>query len=468
MAKNVGLLGVRFTAERVERSLLGRETWRPFPRASEREKWDALDAETRKRLVQAAEKHLGRSWEELPATLFLEYRREGNRSRYEQRHFARRRALAELVLGECAEGKGRFLDDVVNGVWALCEESFWGVPAHNARHSPHFPESGLPDTSFHEVDLFAAETGALLAWTHYLLVEQLGQELPVVPARILREVQQRILAPYNTVDDWRWLGHARRPVNNWNPWIHSNVLACTLLLEEDAAIRTATVQRVIRWLDVFLEGYHSDGGCDEGPGYWGRAGASLFDCLEWLHSASGGELDSYDDALIQEIGRYIYRVHIGDAWYVNYADASAKVYLEGNLVHRYGKRIGDALMMAQGAYAVSQAGAPWGRQSIGRDLPALFNQVALRHAEATPPLIRDAWLDGIQVLAAREREGTADGLLLSTKGGHNAESHNHNDGGNFVVAVDGHPVVIDVGVETYTRKTFSTHRYDIWTMQSWR
>ncbi len=41
-------------------------------------------------------------------------------------------------------------------------------------------------------NLFAAATGALLAWTHYLLAEQIGHELPVVPARILHEVQRRI------------------------------------------------------------------------------------------------------------------------------------------------------------------------------------------------------------------------------------------------------------------------------------
>nr|MBA2246814.1 heparinase II/III family protein [Chloroflexia bacterium] len=74
--------------------------------------------------------------------------------------------------------------------------------------------------------------------------------------------------------------------------------------------------------------------------------------------------------------------------------------------------------------------------------------------------------DGIQVLTAREREGTTDGLFLAAKGGHNAESHNHNDVGHFIVGLDGAPVLIDVGVETYTRKTFSAERYEIWTMQS--
>lgn len=76
------------------------------------------------------------------------------------------------------------------------------------------------------------------------------------------------------------------------------------------------------------------------------------------------------------------------------------------------------------------------------------------------------WLASTEVLLARERAGTADGLTLVVKGGHNAEHHNHNDVGSFIVASDGVPVVVDAGRPTYTKATFSPERYDIWTMQS--
>jgi hypothetical protein len=75
-------------------------------------------------------------------------------------------------------------------------------------------------------------------------------------------------------------------------------------------------------------------------------------------------------------------------------------------------------------------------------------------------------MPGIEVALARLEAGSPRGLYFAAQGGHNAESHNHNDVGNFVVFAGGHPVLIDVGVETYTAKTFSNQRYDIWTMQS--
>jgi hypothetical protein len=52
------------------------------------------------------------------------------------------------------------------------------------------------------------------------------------------------------------------------------------------------------------------------------------------------------------------------------------------------------------------------------------------------------------------------------RGGHNAESHNHNDIGQVIVYLDGAPVLVDAGVERYTAKTFGPERYTIWTMQS--
>lgn len=474
------LLTHHLPPERVRAALLPRAAWRPYPTATERAGWQVLPDETRAHLVAAAELSRGMVWPDLPATLFLDFVRDGNRSRYEERHFARRGALVALVLGECAEGNGRFLDDIINGVWAICEESFWGVPAHNFSGRepfagpPHSKEAlalGLPDTAFRTIDLFAAETGALLAWTWYLLREQIGARVPVVVDRIEREMQERILVPYRAYDEWWWLGKNRR-TNNWNPWIHSNILAANLLMEPDEATRAETVVRVIDGLDAFLATYHTDGGCDEGTNYWGRAGGSLYDCLHWLYSASDGTLNGFDLPLVQEIGRYIYRTHLGGPWYVNFADGAGKPTPDGDLIYRYGQRIGDPLLMRQGRYIARQslrslddAVKQRGGNSMGRLLPTIFAH-ADADTDATPPLIGEAWLDGIEVLTARERGGTTDGLYLAAKGGHNAESHNHNDVGQFIIGVDGEPALIDVGVETYTRETFGPNRYAIWTMRS--
>jgi hypothetical protein len=256
-----------------------------------------------------------------------------------------------------------------------------------------------------------------------------------------------------------------RELNNWTPWITLNWLTTILLCDGDGTRRTQAVHKCVRVLDNFLNGYHDDGGCDEGPSYWNAAGAALFEALELLHAATNGSADFYREPLIREIGRYIYRAHIYDDWYTNFADASAKNHIAGDVVYRYGKRIDDEDMMGLGAWAAARE-RPGSYEKIGRALPAVFNIAELRQAKAYQPLVRDVWLPGIQVMAARKKERSPEGLYLAAQGGHNAESHNHNDVGNFIVFADGKPAIIDVGVETYTAKTFSARRYEIWTMQS--
>ena len=196
-----------------------------------------------------------------------------------------------------------------------------------------------------------------------------------------------------------------RPVNNWNPWIHSNLLTCALLLDADPARRARTVYKILTSLDRFLDSYHDDGGCDEGPGYWGRAGASLFECLDLLHSASGGGLNYFDLPLVRQIGAYIYKVHIAGDWYVNFADAPAKVKPDGSLVYRYGKATGDRDLQAFGAYLYQRSRLPvW--KAWGARFPRFSRRAEIRAAQARDPLVREAWLDGIQVAAARRRART--------------------------------------------------------------
>lgn len=462
------LLSGRFTPEKLKEILVSVQDWHPFPKASEREGWEKVPENVRAAHIRQGEKHLNCDWETPKASVFLEYVRNGNRSNFQRISFNRRAKLAELVLAECMEGKGRFLDDILNGVWTVCEETYWGVPAHVGAQKRG---SGLPDVTEPTVDLFAAETGMLMAWVYYLVGEQLDEISPLVGERIFYEVDRRIIDVNLVRDDFWWMGFGGGTVNNWNPWICSNWLTAVLLLESDPERRVQSVYKILRCLDNFLNPYPRDGGCDEGPGYWSRAGGSLFDCLELLASVTDGEIDVFDNPLVREIGKYIYRVYISDRYFINFADAAAKLSADPSVVFRYGKSIRDKNMMGFGAFLAKQQGLgeDYVRGSfgyLGRVLPVLFGLEELLRAEPKEPLARDFWFGELQVMGARSFEGKKESFYVAAKGGHNAESHNHNDVGNFIVYADGLPVIVDVGVETYTAKTFSSKRYEIWTMQS--
>lgn len=462
------MLSQKYAEAQLKDMLLPRNQWQPFPTANNRPGWEALPGSVQKAQILRGEERLDFDWPPVPATRFLDFARNGNRNKYEALSFGRRNALADLVIAECIENKGRFLDDITNGIWCICEESFWGVPAHIGVQKAG---RGLPDTAEPIVDLFAAETSELLAWTVYLLSDQLNTISPLIVPRVEREIQYRILTPLLERNDFGWMGFSGNRVNNWNPWIVSNWLTSNLLLESDEDRRIAATHKAMLTVDNFIDPYPTDGGCDEGPGYWGRAGASLYDCLEWLYSASNGQINVYDEPLIQNIGKFIYRVQIADRYFINFADASPMVTPAFAVTYGYGKRINDPDMMALGAWAaktqnVGEKGISEGFGSMGRGLPALFTIADVLTADATPPLPRDVFLDEIEVFVARDKKGSTEGFFVGAKGGHNAESHNHNDIGHVVVSIDGKPVLVDAGVETYTAKTFSSERYTIWTMNS--
>ncbi len=441
-------------------------TWRPLPPLSDRAAWE-VDAASTSAVVKRAEDLSSGEWPVLPAAQWLAFLRSGNRSGYEARYFGRRHRISAALQAACITGDPRWIDDVLDGVWLVCEETSWSVPAHD-RFAHDGP--GLPDPARSFVDLFAAETAALLAWVHEVLGDELAARAPGSVQRLRDEVEQRVLVPFRTTD-WHWSGRvAGHPVNNWNPWIHSNVLACALLVEDDQEGLRTTVQRVLEGLDVFLDSYADDGGCDEGQSYWWRAGASLFDCLELLLQSSGGALDGFELPLVREIGRYPHRIHIDGTWYVNVADGSARSdgANEPHLLYAFGRRVGDEEMRAH-ARAMRGDGPAMsvgGVLSAMRQLRALTDRQWAAEPARPAPLVGDAWWPQTELWVARERAGEAAGLFVAVKGGHNAECHNHNDVGSVLVALDGRPALVDVGVGEYTRATFGPDRYRIWTMRS--
>src|SRR5262249_47037337 len=154
--------------------------------------WEGIPADARKNLIEAGESHLKDDWAVLPANVFLEFKRNGNRDHYERLRNIRRGRLLDLTLAECAEGKGRFMDQILNGLWATCEETYWGLPAHLGAQKAG---PGLPDYSEPTVDLFAAETSAQIAWTVYLLGPALEKLNPLVLPRLYYEMDHRLLTP---------------------------------------------------------------------------------------------------------------------------------------------------------------------------------------------------------------------------------------------------------------------------------
>ena len=434
----------------------------PYAPASERKDWEALPEDFRQEIIEAGEEYLDFAYPMLPATKYMEFCRIGNRSMYEQLYFDRRRILNTLILAECAEGKGRFMDDIINGIMAICEESGWQIPAHNNYlWSSHY---NLPDITNPVLDLFAAETGAQLAMAEYLLREELDEICPFITKRIDKEINDRILTPYLR-NRFGWMG-GWGSVNNWTPWITQNVLIALLsrdgLTENDLNL---VFLQACRGLDYFLDEYGEDGCCDEGAGYYRAAGLCLFNAIEVLNAVTDDAfIGLYEVEKVKNIASYIMNVHVDELYYINFADCSTKPGRAGVREFLFAKRTGNEDMMR---YAAIDH-----KKNPTRLLPMTYNLFyrlqAIFHEEeiasydtSKPPKKLDIWYESVGLMIARD-----DKFCLAVKAGGNDDSHNHNDTGSIIVYRDNKPMLIDVGVETYSRKTFSPQRYEIWTMQS--
>ncbi|WP_308638255.1 heparinase II/III domain-containing protein [Paenibacillus silvisoli] len=462
------MLNERYGSSRLEELGFGDGPYAPFPKAEDREDWGSISSETRERWLRHADRYADYGWPVLKVSDYRAYWTSGDLSRLSLAYFERRSVLGILVIAECMEGEGKYLDQILNGIFAICEETTWVFPGHRSHWKEFDTQESIPSSTEYGVELSSVETARLLLWTRYLLGSKFDAISPRINERIVRETKERVLTPYLEHDDYWWQGFTPgERINNWNPWCNGPVLAGFLLIEEDPEVRSAGIAKVMRSLDAFIATYPADGCCDEGPSYWSAAAGGLYECLEMLSLASQGRFDIFGEQIVKDIGAYIPKVHIHGDYYVAFADCDAKANPSGGCVYRYGVSAGDESLVRLGA-SLPPSRDPSTRiwfnlYAYARDLFAEKERLA---QEGKAPYMRDAWFGVTQVMTAREQEGTEQGLYVAAKGGNNGEAHNHNDVGSFLVFADGYPLLVDLGTEEYKAQTFSARRYELWYLQS--
>ena len=426
-----------------------------FPKASDRNVWDTLAASKEKQklttaIMAQAEAALTEPVQPLTATLYMEFTRNGNRSRYEANYFGRRLSLSALVLAEALEHRGRFRDKIIDFIWAILGEPTWCLPAHHLHIEPYSSDP-LPTPECESIDLFVAETGIFLAMILDFMSEELAEISSNLVLRIRQEVLRRVLIPTET-DLARY--HWSRATNNWNPWICSNLLWTANVLFADEPARFDAYAKLLQpSIKNYYDTFSEDGGCDEGPGYWNLSVPKYFLFMEGLRRASDGAISCIGDPKFKKMAAYIV-----DAWYeqsrnVCFADIGDRHGINTGVLRAMSEQVG----LPQGIALADMLDDcidifPKPHSAL---LPPLFDFFTSRHPEVSwscrsfsvYPLLQQVFLK-------------RDGLFIAIKGGHNHESHNHNDVGQFVIGQSGRFTVLDLGSATYDKSTFSPQRYD--------
>lgn len=430
----------------IETALKGALAQPPFPSIDDRAAWDAVRMRHAPadvaNLIARAERFASTPVPALPATLFLEFQRRGEREGYQRPCSERRSALGTLVLAECLENQGRFLDPILDYAWATCEESSWAMPAH---------QSALTDVKRPVVDLGAADTALTLAECDYLVGSKLD---PLLAKRIRDEVDRRCIEPFLTRHDFWWMyNSAHHPVNNWTAVCIAGVVGAATYLEPDNARLAEIIAQGARSLTDYLATFDEDGGSSEGPGYWSYGFGYYTLIAHLVENRTGGKVRFLDGNLIQKIACYPLRTLLSPGVYTNFSDCDRDVRLMAPHLTYLAQHldIPELLPLANPRLASAR------EHQLSWGLRSLF--WVAEPTDAPVALGKDDIFRGMQWLIARYNPTDPDALVLAAKGGHNGEMHNQNDVGNFIVHVNRESLVADVGRGRYTRAYFGPERY---------
>jgi len=425
---------------------------------------DRLPSAEKQKVIVSAERVQDFDWPSLFATQYMEYKFNGNRTNYEQTVNKRRDVLSRLVLGELVENKGRFIPQIVNGLWLTLEESTWVSPAHIVVQKSG---AGLADPLDSYIDLGAGRTAADLSAIYLLLKDELDEYSPQVSKKIVKELADKILTPYAERDDFWWMNLREGTlVNNWNIWVNTNVLKTALLVDTDDVRLRKVLQKLMVSADKFIDFYPEDGACEEGPSYWGHAAGELGQMIQWLEDASGQRVSFKENNKIHQMGNYILHAHITGNRFLNFADAEAIQVPYPAKIWTYGTLYDDASLKAFAAYLDGIKGETLSLGSVQDFLMTAGVYHDLRKTDGTALRKNTAhYYESLQMATLRSNHAKGD-LFFAAIGGTNGVSHNHNDVGSFMLYLDSLPVLIDVGVGTYTKETFGPNRYALWNMQS--
>ena len=424
---------------------------------ADRAAWEKVATETDARYwIRNAEKALATPIPELPDELYLDFTRNGNRTRYQHVLGQRRGRLRYLLVAECLENQGRFLKAIEAEIKATAMDKSWLMPAHDSSLC------NFNGTQF-TIDLASSALSWELATTDYWL----GDKLSDTTRKLIRsEVKRRTFDPYEqSVRTGKprlwWITGS----NNWNAVCEAGVVGAALALIDSPEQRAFYVAAAEANVKHFLRGFTPDGYCSEGVGYWNYGFGHYALLAETVCQATGGRLDmmAWDNVVegsnVEQIARFGLRMEITPGVYPAFADCSTRSKPDSVLQAYLARRFGWVEDGAADPQAVA-----WKRSRSLVSLPVFgFPTSADRVAVAQGPggslPLRD-WFPDAGILICRSTADAKTPFGVAMKGGHNAEHHNHNDVGSYLFVIGKNVPLIDPGGEVYTRRTFSAQRYE--------
>jgi hypothetical protein len=409
------------------------------PPLDDRAIWEPIAATAIGReVVHLAEAHLREPIPHVSLADFAHYAATGERQAAEKRYRRRRDRLSQLTLAYALTERDAFLDAARAVLEAILAEPVWVFCAHDF----DYPDR-KPDPAFPSIDLVSAMSCHQLAETLVMLAGRFDEPL---------QTQVRDTVLHRGTDTWlrrpeqAWMVGRVSP--NWRPVCAGAVGIATLLLEPDAARRSAVMALVRAGMESWFETFPADGGCLEGIGYWEKGVAYATMCGDVAERH--GEWSPFADPRFKAVAAFPAQFALAPGIYPAFSDTGLSRTVQSALLHVLSKRLNLPDLARLDATPADE-----------RRLTTRFPGEQLRDLfwyDATLAPTRDTTLNlpAASVLPQSEiAVFRRPAIAVAIKGGFNAEPHNHNDVGSFVVHHAGAMPIAELGAPIYEKAFFA-------------
>ncbi|MBR2460961.1 MAG: heparinase II/III family protein [Clostridia bacterium] len=361
----------------------------------------------------------------------------GDRAQYERPYF-HRRAMAEnaALLSLVYPDESKYTEKLMDILYAICDEYTWCLPAHQGKLEPN---------NNSRIDLFASETGYMLAEIDVLLRDRLD---PLIHNRIMAETERRIVKPFCGVENYGWWENGN---TNWTAVCMGSV-ACTLMLLYPELADEIFIARANTAMDRFLDGFGPDGICFEGCGYWGYGFGFFVLYADMVRTYTEGRCDYFKQERVKRVACFPQKMFLSGNAGVSFSDGGRTLGYGIWIMHYLKKEYPDDILVYSPEYASNSAG-----KFATHLRSALWMVREYKDTPADNSVTTEFFAPNAQWFTKRTPY-----YGFAAKGGHNAEMHNHNDVGSFIFAKNGKQLLMDLGSGRYTRQYFAADtRYSI-------
>lgn len=376
---------------------------------------------------------------ELTEALFEEYFISGNRLRYEEVYFSRRKFLT--VYGIIEEESEADIKKLENILFSICNEKTWALPPHVNRESVGWE---------YTLDLFSTETAFALAE----IIMKKGSVLSMhVQEMVKKNVMMRCLTPFiNAEENEIWWENVEM---NWCAVCNSCIGAAGLYLLEEGEEKERFLNRIINNLTKYLQAFSKDGVCLEGLDYFNYAMGHIMLFWDLLESKTNYHTNWEKIEQIDNIFLFPQKCILSGGFMVSFSDTNPKERLRLGVQGMMNKR-NKNVWIPKKEYAGFYADSCFRYGLLSRDIIFERKLQRLDCQEIAEIKCQENFFWDAQWFVFNNKYNQS----LAVKGGNNAEPHNHNDIGSLLFISDSEMLLSDIGAGEYTKKYFDIdYRY---------